>query len=156
MAKKPFIVKNGLSVNDVTIIGDNGKLHANNTITDGTIINDHLADHGNPTGTFGSASQVPVITVDAKGRITSIANTNVAGVTGLSYTSANNTLRIDTADGSNFTATIDQSEWDNYLTVANSQAILANTNAYIASVDSTRASPPQSFFVIARVPAHAY
>lgn len=35
--KKPFIVKNGLAVNDTIIIGDNGKLHANNSIGLGTI-----------------------------------------------------------------------------------------------------------------------
>ena len=35
--KKPFIVKNGLAVNDTIIIGDNGKLHANNSISPGSI-----------------------------------------------------------------------------------------------------------------------
>jgi hypothetical protein len=139
MASKPFVVKNGLSVNDTTVIGTNGKLHANNTITDGTITGNFLEDSGSPTGTFGSASQVPVVTVDAKGRITNISNTNVAGVTALTYTAANNTLKIDTADGSNFTATIDQLEWDAYMTVANTQAlhtsITANLNSYIANTN---------------------
>ena len=32
MATKPFIVKNGLSVNDTTVLGTNGKLHGNNVL----------------------------------------------------------------------------------------------------------------------------
>lgn len=78
MAKKSFIVKNGLSVNDTTVIGSNGKLHANNSITDGTIKGAMLENSGTATGTFGSGSNIPVITVDAKGRITSVSNTTVA------------------------------------------------------------------------------
>jgi len=66
-----------------------------------------IASSGTPTGTFGSGSLVPVITVDADGRITNISNTSVAGVSAFSYTAANTTFKIDTADGSNFTATID-------------------------------------------------
>src|SRR6056300_175563 len=134
MASKPFVVKNGLSVNDTTVIGTNGKLHANNTITDGTITGNFLEDSGSPTGTFGSASQVPVVTVDAKGRITNISNTNVAGVTALTYYAANNTMKIDTADGSNFTATIDQAEWDNYMSVANTQALVGARLGSTASI----------------------
>ena len=71
-----------------------------------------IAASGTPTGTFGSASQVPVITVGADGRITNISNTNVAGVTGFTYTAANNTFAITTADGGSFTSSID--ELDNY------------------------------------------
>jgi hypothetical protein len=71
-----------------------------------------IAASGTPTGTFGSASKVPVITVGADGRITNISNTNVAGVTGFTYTPANNTFAITTADGGSFTSSID--ELDNY------------------------------------------
>lgn len=150
MSKKPFIVKNGLSSNDTLVIGENGKLHANNTITAGTILGSMLEDSGTPTGVFGSASQVPVITVDSKGRITSIANTNVAGVTGFTYTAANNTLEITTADGGSFTATIDESEFSKFITVANTyanfvtntafQSVVANTNSYIATTAATELS----------------
>ena len=69
----------------------------------------------NPTGTFGSASLIPVITVDELGRITNISNTNVAGVASFSYTTANNTLRIGTADGSNYTVTIQGLANTNYV-----------------------------------------
>ena len=41
--KKPFIVKNGLAVNDTIVIGDNGKLHANNSIANGTITQSMLS-----------------------------------------------------------------------------------------------------------------
>ena len=41
--KKPFIVKNGLAVNDTIIVGDNGKLHANNAITAGSITQSMLS-----------------------------------------------------------------------------------------------------------------
>jgi len=107
MSKKPFIIKNGLSANGTLVIGANGKLHANNSITNGTISGAHLEDSGTATGTFGSGSKIPVITVDSKGRITSIANTDVAGVTGVTFTAANNNLRISTADGATYDAQID-------------------------------------------------
>jgi len=137
MSKKPFIVKNGLSANGTTVIGENGKLHANNTITSGTIRGTHLENSGTPTGTFGSSSKVPVITVDSKGRITNISNTNVAGVTGFTYSAANNNLRISTADGMTFDATIAQAEWDKYMTVANTQSLVASRLGATASVALT-------------------
>lgn len=60
-------------------------------------------------GTYGSASQVPVIVVDEKGRITSASNTNVAGVTSFDYYTANTNLVIGTADGGTFSANIEAS-----------------------------------------------
>lgn len=66
-----------------------------------------LSDTTVSAGTFGSASEVPVITVDAQGRITSASTTNVAGVSSFSYNSTTGNLDIGTADGSTFTATVD-------------------------------------------------
>lgn len=58
-----------------------------------------LANTGVTAGTYGSASLVPVITVDEDGRIT-VANTvSVAGVSNTYWTSSNNTFTIETADG---------------------------------------------------------
>jgi len=57
---------------------------------------DALAATGVATGTFGSASLIPIITVGADGRITNISNTAVAGVANFTWTSANSTLRIST------------------------------------------------------------
>lgn len=51
--KKPFIVKNGLAVNDTIIVGDNGKLHANNSISDGTITQNMLSGDINLGGGGG-------------------------------------------------------------------------------------------------------
>lgn len=65
-----------------------------------------LTPTGVPTGTFGSASLIPIITVGADGRITNISNTSVAGVANLTWTSANSTLRVSTSAGTNFDAVI--------------------------------------------------
>ena len=63
--KKPFIVMNGLAVNDTIVVSTNGKLHANNSISDGTITQDMLASGinlgggGSSTdfGTFASPAE---------------------------------------------------------------------------------------------------
>ena len=65
-----------------------------------------IANTGVAVGTYGSASQIPVVTVGLDGRITSIANTAVAGVDDFFFTDANNTLTIETGDGSRFNAKI--------------------------------------------------
>ena len=65
-----------------------------------------IANTGVSVGTYGSASQIPVVTVGLDGRITSIANTAVAGVDDFFFTDANNTLTIETGDGSRFNAKI--------------------------------------------------
>lgn len=57
-------------------------------------------------GTYGSASLVPIITVDANGFIDSIGTTNVAGVVTFGFDSANATLTIGTADGGAFRSRI--------------------------------------------------
>jgi hypothetical protein len=58
--------------------------------------------------TYGSASQVPVITVDAQGRITSANTVSVAGVSDYDYYAANSTFVILTADGGSYTASLGQ------------------------------------------------
>ena len=82
---------------------------------------------GTQTGVFGSTSKIPVITVGADGRITNIANADVSGVTAFDYFGANNTFKITTSDGSNYTATID--ELDNYATIANVQSLVSSVSA---------------------------
>ena len=54
-------------------------------------------------GTYGTASAVPVITVDAQGRITSASTTAVAGVSGVSFDSATGVLTISTSAGTSYT-----------------------------------------------------
>ena len=58
------------------------------------------------SGTYGSATLIPVITVNTSGFIDSIGTTLVAGVTGFSLDSASGVLTISTADGGSFSAPI--------------------------------------------------
>lgn len=95
---------------DVVITGDvEGSGNTTLTdVTDGTInINLELTDTGVTPGTYGNASQIPIVTVDADGRITALSNTAVAGVNATQWYSANNTYSIETGDGSVFNTVID-------------------------------------------------
>ena len=113
----------GAITNDGTILfGNNGKLHANNVIQNGNITTAMLSNTAiatafdgsngveNPSvtsGTFGSATLIPVITVNNKGQITAVTNTSVAGVSAFSFSGQEfRNFYIDTADGNRFTANI--------------------------------------------------
>jgi len=61
---------------------------------------------GVTANTYGSASEVPVLTVDEQGRVTAATTTSVAGVSSFTWDNANNTLNISTADGGSFSADI--------------------------------------------------
>ena len=76
---------------------------------------DAIAVTGTPTGTFGSSSKIPIITVGADGRITNISNTNVAGVESVSYDTSNSLLTINTSDGGSQSTniTLDPFDTDN-------------------------------------------
>jgi hypothetical protein len=65
-----------------------------------------LADTAVTPGSYGSASLVPVITVDSKGRLTSAGTTAVAGVDSVGYNTATGVINIDTSDGSSHTIDI--------------------------------------------------
>ena len=61
-----------------------------------------LANTGVIAGVYGSSTAIPVFTVDEDGRIT-VANTSpVSGVENFSYAAANNTITLETGDGSIF------------------------------------------------------
>lgn len=66
-------------------------------------------------GTYGSTTVIPQIAVDAQGRITGVTNQTVAGVSSISFDSANGILSLGTADGSTFNAqlAIDAFDTDN-------------------------------------------
>lgn len=66
-----------------------------------------LTDTGVSANTYGSSSKIPQFTVDVDGRITAVTELDVAGVSSLTFTSANSTLTIGTADGSSFSVFID-------------------------------------------------
>lgn len=103
---------------DLHVVVDRlGKIHANNAIRSGAIASSQLAnttvrtqfDAASVTAgsqTYGSATLVPVITVNPQGQITGVVNTAVAGVSTFSYASAFRNFYIDTADGQRFTANI--------------------------------------------------
>ena len=62
------------------------------------------------SGSWGSATEIPVVTVDASGFIDSIGTTTVAGVTSISYDSATGVFTINTADGGSFVTTFHDSD----------------------------------------------
>ena len=64
-------LRNG-SVSGTVIVGSNGKLHANNTITNGTIKGVMLENSGVSAATYGSATTFPIVTVDAQGLLTGV------------------------------------------------------------------------------------
>lgn len=85
-----------------------GKVTGTATATDGNIsVATELANTGVTAGTYGTASQIPVLTIDEDGRVTAASNTAVAGVDGVNWYSANNTFAIETGDGSVFNTVID-------------------------------------------------
>ena len=61
-----------------------------------------LEDTGVTANTYGSSTGIPVLTVDVDGRITAASETPVAGVDDFSYAAANNTITLETGDGSVF------------------------------------------------------
>lgn len=63
-----------------------------------------LTDTGVSANTYGSASAIPVITVNANGQITSASTTAVAGVSGVSYNGTSGVLTVTTSAGSSYTA----------------------------------------------------
>mgnify|MGYP000203262057 FL=1 len=67
-----------------------------------------LANTGVTAGTYGSASLVPVITVDEDGRITEANTVSVAGVSDAYWSIANNTFTIETADGGVYNTVIEE------------------------------------------------
>jgi len=77
-------------------------------ITAGTLDATRLATSGVTANTYGSASKIPIITVDQYGRITSASNTDVAGVSNFQYFAANSNFVINTADGNSYAAGIGQ------------------------------------------------
>lgn len=87
---------------------DSAVTYASNAsnIGNGTLAAARLATSGVAAGQYGTSSAIPIITVDDRGRVTALSTTSVAGVTGYTFTAANNTLTISTGTGSTFSANV--------------------------------------------------
>lgn len=65
-----------------------------------------VTDTGVSAGTYGNASGIPVLTINAQGQITNATTVQVAGVETFGYNNATGDLSIGTADGNTFVATV--------------------------------------------------
>ena len=100
-----LFISGAIKDGSTTVLGKNNKLHANNTVTDGTIRSNMLETVTGLTGAqYGSTTAIPVVTVNDKGLVTAISTTTVAGVSSFAY--ATGDFTISTADGSDFTASV--------------------------------------------------
>ena len=87
------------SAYDNAVTYTNGYASNASNISSGTLAVARLATSGVTAAQYGSSSVIPVITVDAAGRVTAATTAAAAVVTGYSFTAANNTLTISTGNG---------------------------------------------------------
>lgn len=59
------------------------------------------------SGTYGSASEIPILTINNRGQVDSAGSISIAGVQSTTWTSATNTLTINTVDGQSFETVFD-------------------------------------------------
>ena len=65
-----------------------------------------LEDTGVTAAQYGSATAIPVITVDDDGRITAASTAAIKGIESLTWHNANTTLNLEAGDGTHFLANI--------------------------------------------------
>ena len=89
-----------------TLASSGGTITVTGSGSETADVNIDLPNTGVTAGSYGSASAVPVITVDVKGRITAAGTTAVAGVSNVSYNTSTGVIQIDTSNGSQYTIDI--------------------------------------------------
>jgi hypothetical protein len=89
----------------ITLAGD---VTGSVTLTDlasGSITTD-IANTTFTPGSYGGATSIPIITVGADGRLTTVTTASVAGIGSTQWYNANNTFQINTGDGSSYNTII--------------------------------------------------
>ena len=90
-------------INTTTAVTLAGDITGTGTSSNGTVeITTELTNTGVTAGLYGSSTAIPIITVDEDGRVTLASTASVAGVSDFTWTTANNTLTLETGDGTNY------------------------------------------------------
>ena len=97
----------------------------------GNITDSNLSATGVDSGTYGSASQIPVFTVNSKGRIDSAGSVAVAGVSGVSYDSSSGLISVTTSAGTTFSDSVNLNPF------TTDQLTEGSTNLYFSGKTTT-------------------